>query len=252
MNTNDNMKNFYKNLLNRSSQIAAKDGSQALDVLTSLRQYQHAYDIVQKYIPVGADVLDWGGGGGHFAFFLEQNGYQATIFAFSTPEFVLPEMQNGRVLYTAANINEPVKLPFADNSFDAVCSIGVLEHVREIGGDERASLKEISRILKPGGIFFCYHLPNKNSWIEWMAKRFGTYHHQYTYTAPQIRSLFNGFLEIRACTPYAILPRNSLRHLPKILVNSRMFAYLFDTIDFLLGKLLPRIHQNWLIVATKA
>jgi ubiquinone/menaquinone biosynthesis C-methylase UbiE len=245
------MKNFYKNLLSRSSQIAAKDGSQALDVLASLHQYQRAYDIVREYIPAGACVLDWGGGSGHFTFFLEQNGYQASIFAFDSPEFVLPEMQSGRVIFTAANINEPVKLPFADNSFDAVCSIGVLEHVREIGGDERASLKEISRILKPGGIFFCYHLPNKNSWIEWMAKRVGTYHHKYTYTEPQIRHLFNGLLGIRVCTPYAILPRNSLRRLPKVFVNSSIFAYLFNSFDILLGKFLPRVHQNWLVVAIK-
>ncbi|MBQ4132690.1 MAG: methyltransferase domain-containing protein [Desulfovibrionaceae bacterium] len=45
-------------------------------------------------------------------------------------------------------------------------SIGVFEHVHETGGDQLASLKEISRVLKPEGFFLCFHLPNKYSWVE--------------------------------------------------------------------------------------
>jgi hypothetical protein len=33
-----------------------------------------------------------------------------------------------------------VMLPFPDTCFDAVASVGVLEHVRETGGNELASL----------------------------------------------------------------------------------------------------------------
>jgi SAM-dependent methyltransferase len=62
-----------------------------------------------------------------------------------------------------------VTLPFEDGAFDAVASAGVLEHVRETGGDELASLREINRVLEPGGTFPCFHFPNRYSWIDMVA-----------------------------------------------------------------------------------
>lgn len=41
-------------------------------------------------------------------------------------------------------------LPFPDGHFDAVLMFDVLEHVP----DDRASLKEAGRVLRPGGLFF--------------------------------------------------------------------------------------------------
>ncbi len=43
------------------------------------------------------------------------------------------------------------ELPFKDNSFDAVISVAVLEHVR----DPFRAAREIARVLKPGGKLFC-------------------------------------------------------------------------------------------------
>jgi ubiquinone/menaquinone biosynthesis C-methylase UbiE len=48
------------------------------------------------------------------------------------------------------------RLPFPDRSFDCVVSFEVIEHTR----DDRAALKEIARVLKPGGLF-CGSVPNK-------------------------------------------------------------------------------------------
>ena len=41
-------------------------------------------------------------------------------------------------------------LPYDDNAFDIVLSVGVLEHVP----NDVASMAEIRRVLKPGGLFF--------------------------------------------------------------------------------------------------
>ncbi len=68
---------------------------------------------------------------------------------------------------------DPVTLPYDDDSFDAVLSCGVLEHV--INPD--ASLDEIWRVLKPSGVFYIYNLPNRYSYLEEIAKRMGIYYH---------------------------------------------------------------------------
>ena len=70
------------------------------------------------------------------------------------------------------------RMPFADGTFDTVCSFLVLEHVRDLG----AILIEATRVLKPGG-FIHFVVPNYGSiweghynilWIphspKWLAK----------------------------------------------------------------------------------
>ena len=52
------------------------------------------------------------------------------------------------------------KLPFPDNSFDAVWTVWVLEHISE---PERALL-EMRRVLKPGGVLFLYVAWNCTPW----------------------------------------------------------------------------------------
>jgi len=51
-------------------------------------------------------------------------------------------------------------LPFADDTFDCVCSMGVLHHVP----DTTKAISEVARVLKPGGrlIIMMYH---RNSWL---------------------------------------------------------------------------------------
>jgi len=67
--------------------------------------------------------------------------------------------------------------------------VGVLEHVRETGGSEVGSLREILRILKLDGVFVCYHLPNQFSLIEFIASLLSNKYHKYRYTRQSIETL---------------------------------------------------------------
>lgn len=58
-----------------------------------------------------------------------------------------------------------LRLPFANSSFDLLTSNMVFEHLKE----PRIQLKEISRILKPGGILI-FHTPNVLSYSTLMAR----------------------------------------------------------------------------------
>ena len=89
-------------------------------------------------------------------------------------------------------LDAPTDLPFPDQSFDAVLSCGVLEHVDEFSqpGNELKSLREIRRILRRDGHFPIYYLPQRHSWQEAVARRLRLgYSHPRRYTEQEIREL---------------------------------------------------------------
>jgi SAM-dependent methyltransferase len=221
--------------------------------LASASQYLDLYNLLTKHIPANSRLLDWGCGNSHFSYAACSLGYQTTGFSFDS--YLLRNYLEERSNYQfiQGNIQDPINLPFSDESFDVVSSIGVLEHVRETGGNEICSLKEISRVLQNNGCFICYHLPNQFSWIEYLALFFPSkHHHSYRYTRPQITSIFNesGFKIIKIYR-YGILPRNILSKLPKRLKNNMLFTKTYNFCDKFLSILLSFFCQNYAIVARK-
>ena len=220
--------------------------------LTAARQYRPLYRLFRRYVPAGAEVLDWGAGNGHFSYFLSRAGYHVTGFSFEGFDFQ-DWLRDPGYRFIAGDPSEPTTLPFATASFEAIASVGVLEHVREMGGDEGASLREIGRCLRPGGVFICYHLPNRASLIDAVARRIlGKPHHAYRYIRADIEILARGaFLDILEVHRYGILPRNSCRRMPRPLREARIMANAWDALDEGLRPLLSPFCQNYLFIARK-
>jgi cyclopropane fatty-acyl-phospholipid synthase-like methyltransferase len=220
--------------------------------LISANQYRQLYQYFLKYVPQGSEVLDWGCGNGHFSYFLVSSGYKTSGFSFE--DFCLrSSLNNVAYQFKQGSWEEPTAIPFSDNQFNAIVSVGVLEHVRETGGSEITSLKEISRLLKPGGIFICYHFPNQFSLIEAIASRLpNKYHHQYRYTRASIEALCQatGF-EVLDIKRYGFLPRNMWGVFPKPIRNSQWLAYIWDLLDDALSYPFSLVCQNYLFVARK-
>lgn len=219
--------------------------------LISAYQYARLYKLAKSYIPTGSTVLDWGCGNGHFSYFLGKYGYKAWGFSFK--DFPLRNFLCN-YNFCLGTPSEPTKLPYHDGEFDAVVSVGVLEHVRKTKGTEVDSLREISRILKPYGFFVCYHLPNRFSIIEAIGRTFfpSRHYHKYRYTNYNIGKMCEeaGF-KLLEMERYALLPRNSWNYFPKALKDSRIIAIIWNLLDNLLSKLLSPICQNYLFVAQK-
>ena len=220
--------------------------------LISSYQYNRLYRLVIKYLQPASKVLDWGCGNGHFSYFLVKMNYQTDGFSFT--DFILhKDLNSANYRFIKGNFEEPITLPYPNNNFDAVVSVGVLEHVKETGGDEIKSLQEISRILKPKGLFICYHFPNQFSSIETIVSLTSKkYCHQYRYTSKEIKEICNKTrFEILELTRYGFLPRNFWINYPEAIRNSPIIAYIYNLLDRFLSFILSPLCQNYLFVARK-
>jgi SAM-dependent methyltransferase len=137
-----------------------------------MREYEVIADRIAHDRP--GRVLDWGCGLGQVTALLRERGVETEPFDYREdvgeptrrPLEHYPEVE-------AMHSNDPVALPYGDDEFDSVLSLGVLEHVQ----DPDASLEELRRVLKSGGTLYVYKLPNRFSYLEWIAKKLGLYYH---------------------------------------------------------------------------
>lgn len=215
-------------------------------------QYQRLYELVDQYLTPGSKVLDWGSGNGHVSYGLWRRGFRVSGFSFE--DFGVRRHLDDSYEFKQGNEDDPSGLPFESNSFDGVMSVGVLEHVRETGGNELSSLREIARVMRPGGTFICYHFPNEHSLIEAMARRNPASHsHKYLYGRDDIEKLCaDTGLKLLELKRYGALPRNIWHRAPASVGNSAIAVGAWNAMDNLLGALMPRWTQNYLFVARKA
>lgn len=94
-------------------------------------------------------ILDAGCGNGRYThFLLKQADADALITGFDYSQQMLrrarERLQNERATHVAADLT---RLPYADRSFDACVCGWVLEHLP----DPKMGLKELARVLQPGG-----------------------------------------------------------------------------------------------------
>lgn len=116
-----------------------------------------------KYMPKGEWVLEAGCGMGQFVKFLSDKGYKIKGIeinddAVKIANKVFPELE-----IISGDVS---KLPYPNESFGGVLSLGVVEHFIE--GPVQA-LKEMYRVMKPGGVaLICVPQFNKLRFIKHM------------------------------------------------------------------------------------
>lgn len=180
-------------------------------------------------------VLDWGCGKGHVSKLITDLGpgllescdrlsdSEDSTFGQSTPiveQFRIP----------VTPLDHDYLLPYEDSAFDIVLSVGVLEHVP----NDRASLAEINRVLKSGGLFFCFFLPTRLSWTQKFAHWRGNDYHDRLYTRHQVR-------EMLGSTGFELIDLWYRQFLPKNTVHYPDFR-LFEELDQIITENTPLRH----------
>ena len=207
--------------------------------LLTISQYELLFRDVDRFKDnLKTSILDWGCGNGWFSYYLIYSGFtNITSYGYGWDD-ITPAMEKipqlNAVNGAEYNLATPSQLPFSDASYNLVFSIGVLEHVHETGGDQNSSMQEIHRILKPGGIFYCYHFPNKYTWIEFFKRilvpeKRRAYLHTRKFTKSAIKDLAerSGF-ELVNVQRYNFLPYNLFR---ENRLDNSVVSYLYKLTD---------------------
>lgn len=110
--------------------------------LVSRRRF--ALEMLEAKVAPGSNILDIGCGTGHLAGELMQRGYTAWGVDFSEGMVEYAREHYSRDHFHVGDIE---RIPFPDNTFDAVMCLGVMEYLEK----DEAALREMWRVLKPGG-----------------------------------------------------------------------------------------------------
>ncbi len=113
-----------------------------------LCKYQTIEPVFRKYLPKQGRILEAGCGLGRWVFYLRRLGYDVTGIDLSDTAVRLAKEYEPGIPIQADDV---LHTGYPDRSFDAVISLGVVEHFED--GPELA-FREARRILKDDGLFF--------------------------------------------------------------------------------------------------
>lgn len=137
---------------------------------------------IRKFIGYHAEILDLGCGAGFFSNEAAKLGHSVTGVDIS-----IEALKIARAHDTTKSVRyvpgDAYNLAYPRESFDVVVALDLLEHV----SDPEKIIFEISRVLRPGGLFF-YHTFNRNLWcylftlkgMQWFVKNTPEHLHVYS------------------------------------------------------------------------
>ena len=138
--------------------------------------FQKYYDAFKAIGQGKKKILEVGCGRGTIGLYFAQDGKDVTLTDIESKAVSLAR-ENSMKLNVETNVRKAdvLNLPFSKNSFDLVCSVGLIEHLD--GGNYQRCLEECFRILTEGGILSFINVPAKFS-IQTFFQKHDHYHRE--------------------------------------------------------------------------
>lgn len=162
--------------------------------LSNLNWERHVEGIkyILDFVPKKGKILDVGCGPGHTT--CMSKIFRKDIKSFGLDigrKYFWSEL--GHDFGVSFLVNNVETSCFENETFDVVISFGVIEHTK----NHNKFLREIRRLLKPGGYFFAFDLPTKYSFSEAFLTKFiqifkkeKIFFHEKRYTKREVEQLF--------------------------------------------------------------
>ncbi len=206
-------------------------------------KYSKTLEIILKHLPSkSSKILDIGSAPCHLLFCMKYLGYKI-VGVDIAPERVKDFITANNLEVIKCNI-ETQRLPFKNNTFDAVIFTEVFEHLRI---DPIFALEEINRVLKPNGLLF-FSTPNFYSLGN--IKRI--------VSGKGFNDAFHEFMKLRKLGHMGHIREYTLIELRKFLnyagfeiVEVHRFHFGRNKLKSAIYKLLPRFRPFFFIVAKK-
>jgi len=164
--------------------------------------------VLDKYFSQGGKMLDVGCGTGAVMEFLKSRG---EVEGVDMSETALNYCRQKNLKVEKGLANE---MPYSQNTFDAVFALDVLEHLDNPVG----AVKEASRVLKDGGLFFATVPAHQWLWSPHDVSM----HHKKRYAKQDFAQLFAGEFDILALSwihAFILLPAMAVRLIRNLLNN---------------------------------
>ncbi|WP_170958780.1 class I SAM-dependent methyltransferase [Magnetospirillum sp. 15-1] len=237
---------------NPSSPIPHYEGRD-LEILADAPRYQSW--IVDQFRPyLGGHVVEYGAGFGSISILLAPNCRRLDLVEPSEP-LIPPLTRRVASLEHVSVLRSSLEshvAELADNSLDGVVLVNVLEHVE----DDIAALRQLARVIKPGGHLMLY-VPAL-SWLMSELDRMHGHHRRYSrqdlrsrVSAAGLRVLRDGYMDLVGVVPWWLINvvGGSTAFSPRMIkLYDRLFVPATKIIERLVG---APIGKNLILVAHK-
>lgn len=138
----------------------------------SLLEATRTRGLIERHAPrPPADVVDVGGAGGEYAFWLAARGYAVHLVDASPRLVALAARRNAEASHplVACRVGDARALPLADASIDLVLLLGPLYHLVD-AVDRGTALAEALRVLRPGGVLIAAGISRYASALDGLSR----------------------------------------------------------------------------------
>ena len=132
-------------------------------------EFERTKEIVARYMPARARVLDVGGGPGAYADWLAGEGHDVRLID-ATPLHVQQALERAQGRFSAVE-GDARSLDEHDGAYDVVLLLGPLYHLTEREG-RLAALRETHRVLRPGGVIAAAGISRFASLLDGLLRRY--------------------------------------------------------------------------------